>query len=202
MSTRLTMLRVLTNYTSSRSLLVRWMPTFLGFPVGGTLAMLLTGPVNAPIPALLGGLVAGAAIGGTQWLALRDRLPDATWWIPATALAHAIGLAAGSTMVGYQTGIAQLAIQGAVTGLALGIAQGWVLRRSLPGWPWWTLAMPVLWALGWVITTAAHVQVVQQFTNFGSLGALAFTLFSGVLLGRLLPGAQPVLAAPLPAAVG
>lgn len=191
MSTRLAMPRMFANHPLSRSFLLRWMPTFLGFPAGGSLAMLLTGPVDAPVPALLGGLLAGAAIGGAQWLALRDRLPDAAWWIPATALAHAIGLTAGSALVGYQTGMAQLAIQGLVTGLALGIAQGLVLRRSLPGWPWWTAAMPILWALGWIVTTAAQVQVEQQFSNFGSLGALAFCLLSGLLLGRLLREAAP-----------
>jgi hypothetical protein len=178
------------------------MPTFLGFPAGGALAMLLTGPVNAPLPALLGGLLAGAAIGGAQWLALRDRLPNAAWWVPATALAHAVGLAVGSALVGYQTGMAQLAIQGAVTGLALGVAQGLLLRRSLPGWPLWTLAVPFLWALGWVVTTAARVQVEQQFSNFGSLGALAFTLLSGLLLGRQLREAEraPATARPVPVA--
>ena len=159
---------------------------------------MLTGPVNAPMPALAGGLLAGVAIGAAQWLALRDRLPDAAWWIPATAIAHAVGLAVGSALVGYQTGMAQLAIQGAVTGLALGIAQGLVLRRSVPGWPWWTLAMPFLWALGWVVTTAAQVQVEQQFSNFGALGALAFTLLSGLLLARLLRDAAM---SPAPAGV-
>ncbi len=199
MSTRLALPRMFANYPLSRSFVLRWMPTFLGFPASGSLAMLLTGSVNAPLPALLGGLLAGAAIGSAQWLALRDHLPEAAWWIPATALAHAVGLAVGSALVGYQTGMAQLAIQGAVTGLALGVAQGLVLRRSLPGWPSWTLAMPFMWALGWVITTAAQVQVEQQFTNFGSLGALAFTLLSGLLLGRLLREAQPS-AHPAPAA--
>ncbi len=200
MSTRLSMPRFAASQAMSRSFLVRWMPTFLGFPAGGALTILLTGPVDAPLPALLGGLLAGGIVGGAQWLALRDRLPDAAWWIPATALAHAAGLTAGSALVGYQTGMAQLAVQGAVTGLALGIAQGLLLRRSLPGWAWWTLAMPVLWALGWVVTTAAQVQVEQQFTNFGALGALAFTLLSGLLLGRLLRCEKPAQSAPLAAA--
>lgn len=186
MSTRLAMPRVFSNRPLSRSFLFRWMPTFLGFPAGGALAIVLTGPVNAPVPALLGGLLAGIVIGAAQWLALRDRLQDAAWWIPATAVAHAVGLAVGSALVGYQTSMAQLAIQGAVTGLALGIAQGLVLRRSVLGWPWWTLAMPFLWALGWVVTTAAQVQVDRQFSNYGALGALAFTLLSGLLLSRLL----------------
>ena len=196
MSSRLTLPRLFSGRPLSRSFLLRWMPTFLGFPAGGSLAMVLTGPVNAAAPALAGGLLAGVAIGVAQWLALRDRLPDATWWIPATAIAHAIGLVAGSALVAYQTGMAQLALQGAVTGLALGIAQGLVLRRSVAGWPWWSLAMPFLWALGWVVTTAAQVQVERQFSNFGSLGALVFTLLSGLLLSRLLRDADTTSVSP------
>ncbi|MDQ2655168.1 MAG: hypothetical protein M3Z20_19220 [Chloroflexota bacterium] len=97
MSTRLTMPRMFADHPMSRSLLLRWMPTFLGFPAGGA------------------------------------------------------------------------------------------------------LAMPILWALGWVVTTAAQVQVTQQFTNFG---ALAFTLLSGLLPGRLLRDAQPApsIVHPVPAA--
>ncbi|MFT4039982.1 MAG: hypothetical protein QM692_17520 [Thermomicrobiales bacterium] len=186
MSARLSLPRLFAPRATPRPFVVRWLPTFLGFPAGGTLAMLLTGPVDAPLPALLGGALAGAAIGGAQWLALRGRLPQAGWWVPATALGHALGLAAGSALVGYQTGLAPLAVQGAVTGLALGIAQGLTLRRSLPGWLWWMAAMPLLWALGWIVTTAAGVQVERQFTNFGSLGAIAVTLLGGLLLGRLL----------------
>jgi hypothetical protein len=56
--------------------------------------------------------------------------------------------------------------------------------------------MPFLWALGWVVTTAAQVQVEQQFSNFGSLGALAFTLLSGLLLSRLLRDATITSASP------
>ena len=198
MSSRLALPRLFSGLPPSRSFLLRWMPTFLGFPAGGSLAMVLTGPVDAPAPALAGGLLAGVAIGAAQWLALRDRLPDATWWIPATAIAHAIGLVAGSALVAYQTGMAQLALQGAVTGLALGIAQGLVLRRSVAGWPWWSLAMAFLWALGWVVTTAAQVQVERQFSNFGSLGALVFTLLSGLLLSRLLRNAGTTSVSPEP----
>lgn len=200
MSSRLATPRDIASHPLSHSFLLRWMPTFFGFPAGGTLAMLVTGQVDAPLPALAGGLLAGIAIGGAQWLSLRDRLPESGWWVPATAIAHALGLAIGTSLVGYQTGIAQLAIQGAVTGLALGIAQGLVLQRSMTRWLWWTLAMPILWALGWVVTTTARIQVEQQFSNFGALGALAFTLLSGLLLGRLVHDAQPessiVLTAP------
>jgi len=147
--------------------------------------MVTVGAFSSPATALIGGLLAGAALGAVQWLALRNRLPGMAW-IPATAVGQALGLAAGSALVNYQTDLASLAVQGAVMGAAIGLLQAFVLRRSLAGWFWWALAMPLLWALGWSVTTLAGVQVDQQFTNFGSLGAIVVTIFSGLLLTRLL----------------
>ena len=171
--------------TDVGSFWLRWAPTFLGFPLGGTLGMVTVGAVSSPATALVGGLLAGAALGAVQWLALRNRLPGIAW-IPATAVGQALGLAAGSALVNYQTDLGSLAVQGAVMGAAIGLLQAFVLRRSLAGWFWWALAMPLLWALGWSVTTLAGVQVDQQFTNFGSLGAIVVTIFSGLLLTRLL----------------
>jgi hypothetical protein len=54
--------------------------------------------------------------------------------------------------------------------------------------------MPVLWALGWTVTTAAGVDVERQYAVFGALGAITFMALSGVLLDRLraaTPSAQP-----------
>ncbi len=178
-------LRSFLSRTDSASFWLRWAPTFLGFPLGGTLGMVTVGAVSSPVTALVGGLLAGAALGAVQWLALRNRLPGMAW-IPATAGGQALGLASGSALVNYQTDLASLAVQGAVMGAAIGLLQAFVLRRSLAGWFWWALAMPLLWALGWSVTTLAGVQVDQQFTNFGSLGAIVVTIFSGLLLTRLL----------------
>ena len=171
--------------TDAGSFWLRWAPTFLGFPLGGTLGMVTVGAVSSPATALVGGLLAGAALGAVQWLALRNRLPGIAW-IPATAVGQALGLAAGSALVNYQTDLGSLAVQGAVMGAVIGLLQAFVLRRSLAGWFWWALAMPLLWALGWSVTTLAGVQVDQQFTNFGSLGAIVVTILSGLLLTRLL----------------
>ncbi len=66
MSTGLAVPHFIASLAMSRSFLVRWMPTFLGFPAGGALTTLLTGPVNAPLPAMHGGLLAGVVIGGAQ----------------------------------------------------------------------------------------------------------------------------------------
>ena len=50
--------------------LLRWLPTFLAFPLGGFLSLLIFGSSASPLTALGGGVIVGAAIGGAQWLAL------------------------------------------------------------------------------------------------------------------------------------
>lgn len=181
---------------------LRWLPTFVGFIGGGALALAVTGPVDALPAAVGGGALSGAVIGAAQWLALRGRLARAEWWTPATAVGQAVGLAAGATVVGYGTGLQELAIQGAVTGLGVGILQSLVLRPQVTTWFWWALTMPPLWALGWVVTTAAGIDVDQRFTNFGASGAIVVTVLSGLLLTLLLRAPRPVAAVALPVVGG
>jgi undecaprenyl-diphosphatase len=86
--------------------------------------------------------------------------------------------------VGYGTGIRELACRGRHRP-AVGALQALVLRPSVPGWFWWALAAPPLWALGWLATWAGRIDVDRQFFNFGAYGAIAFTVLGGVLLARL-----------------
>jgi hypothetical protein len=188
--------------STARGLWLRWLPTFLGFPAGGLIALAVLGQVSSLTTALAGGAVAGAVLGAAQWLALRGRLSKTEWWIPATAIGQAVGLAAGTAVVGYRTGLQDLAIQGAITGLGVGILQAVVLRPHIATWFWWAIAMPPLWALGWIVTTAAGIGVDQRFTNFGASGAIVVTILSGLLLVQLLRAprlidveAQPAVAA-------
>ena len=50
----------------------------------------------------------------------------------------------------------------------------------------WAVAVPVLWSLGWVVTTLAGVAVDEQFTVFGATGAVTVTALLGILLQQLL----------------
>jgi hypothetical protein len=52
----------------------------------------------------------------------------------------------------------------------------------------WAAALPLLWALGWTVTTLAIVTVDEQFTVFGATGAVTFCALSGLLLYIILPG--------------
>jgi hypothetical protein len=182
-----------------RGFWLRWLPTFVGFIAGGALATAASGRLDSLAAAVVGGALAGAVIGGGQWLVLRRLLPGAAWWIVATAVGQAAGLAVGAALVGYETGPGDLAVQGAVTGLAIGALQALVLRRGGANGLWWALAMPPLWAVGWLATWAGRIDVDQQFFNFGAYGAIAFTVLSGVLLVRLLRIPRSGGAAPRPA---
>jgi hypothetical protein len=166
--------------------LLRWFLTFIGFIAGGAVATAVSGRLDSLAAALVGGALAGAVIGGGQWLVLRRVLPGAAWWIGATAVGQALGLALGAALVDYGTDPRDLAIQGVITGLATGALQAIVLRRGGVAGLWWALAMCPLWALGWIVTWAAGIDVDQQFYNFGASGSIVFTLLSGLLLIRLL----------------
>jgi hypothetical protein len=173
-----------------------WTAGFLAFPIAGVLAEALTGRINDFSSAVIGGMVAGAVIGTGQWLVAR-RLLDPRTWIPATALAMGIGLAVGAWVVGYGTSLGELALMGAITGIPLGAAQAYLLRDRVANAWVWAAAMPLLWALGWTVTTAGGIDVDQQFAVFGAYGAITFMALSGVLLDRLR-ATTPVAPAPQP----
>ncbi|HSO56270.1 MAG TPA: hypothetical protein VL330_26805 [Actinomycetes bacterium] len=170
-----------------------WLAGFLSFPIAGVAAGAVAGRIDDAGSALLGGLVAGAVIGTGQWLVARHLLDPRTW-IPATAVAMSIGLAIGAWVVGYGTSLGELALMGFITGIPLGAAQAYLLRDRLASAWVWAVAMPLLWALGWTVTTAAGIDVERQYAVFGSLGAITFMALSGVLLDRLraaTPSTQP-----------
>jgi hypothetical protein len=51
--------------------------------------------------------------------------------------------------------------------------------------------MPLLWALGWTVSTFIGVSVDNQFAVFGASGAITFMALSGVLLDRLRAATNP-----------
>jgi hypothetical protein len=156
--------------------------SFLGFPIGGYASYLLIGPVDSLIPSLVGGLLTGAVLGAVQAWALGRSRPSATRWVIATALGLMVGLGVGSAVVGYQTTLTALVVQGAVTGLAVGAAQAVVLAprlgRTALAWP---AALTIIWAVGWAVMYAFGIQVEEQFTVFGSSGAVVVTALTAAL---------------------
>jgi hypothetical protein len=174
---------------SRRQVLLTWLiwtAGFLAFPVAGVAGTAVAGRVDSPLAALTGGAVAGLVIGAGQALVSRRRL-DPRRWIPATIAGMGIGLLLGATAVGYRTSLASLALMGAITGVALGVAQTLALPRTNRRRWAWAAAMPALWALGWTVTTLGGIDVDLQFTNFGAYGALTFSALSGLLLQIIAP---------------
>jgi hypothetical protein len=174
-----------------------WTAGFLAFPVAGLAAEAAAGRIDDAVSALVGGLVSGAVIGTGQWLVARRLLGDPRAWIPATAGAMGIGLLVGAWAVGYGTSLGELALMGVITGIPLGAAQAYLLRGRVANAWVWAVAVPLLWALGWTVTTATGVDVERQYANFGALGAITFTALSGIVLDRLR-AATPAAPSPQP----
>jgi hypothetical protein len=166
-----------------------WVGVALAFPIAGLIGGAVSGPVDAPLAALIGGALTGAGLGAAEWLAARDRFGKGWIWIAASAMGYGAGLLLGAAAVGYDTDIGSLAAMGAISGLVLGAIQGVALleqgRRRLA--VAWAAAMPFLLALGWLATTLIGVDVDQQFTVFGAMGAVVFMLLSGLVLARFSP---------------
>jgi hypothetical protein len=163
-----------------------WTAGFLAFPLAGLAGTAVAGRVDSPLSALTGGAVTGLVLGTGQALLSRRRL-DLRRWAPATAVGMGIGLLLGAAAVGYDTSLTNLAVMGAVTGIPLGVAQTAALPRHTRNRWIWAAAMPVLWALGWTVTTLGGIHVDQQFTIFGAYGAVTFSALSGLLLHQLVP---------------
>ena len=154
----------------------------LAFPLGGLLGWAVGGHVDGVVPALIGGALTGAAVGLAEWwLFLRRDLAMGPVWIPATGIALAVGLSLGSAVVGYETDRGSLATMAAISGAAVGIVQGLLLRKSFSLWWLWMIAMPAMWALAWVVTDAAGIDGSNQFTVFGASGSVVFGVLAGLL---------------------
>jgi uncharacterized membrane protein len=157
-----------------------WTAGFVAFFIGGALATGATGRINDAGSALLGGLVVGAVIGTGQWLVARRLL-------------------VGAWVVSYGTSLSELALMGFITGIPLGAAQAYLLRDRLANAWVWAAAVPLLWALGWTVSTFIGVSVDNQFAVFGASGAITFMALSGIVLDRLRAATSPAVP-PLPLA--
>jgi len=163
-----------------------WIVAILvSLPIAGYIADLVVDGVDSVGAALAGGLIVGAIVGAAEWFVLRQRV---SWlWIPATIAGMAVGLIAGAALVDYGIGRGDLALMGAVTGLAVGTMQALVLARDrIPGAVGWAVANPPAWALGWIVSSyVISRNIDERFAIFGASGALVFGLLTWLLLARL-----------------
>jgi hypothetical protein len=165
-----------------------WFIAFVGFPIGGTLAKILVGPVSNPVTAALAGAITGAALGLVQWLLLRQQSSVSMVWILATSLGMAIGLSLSVALLGSEMN--NLLWRALVTGLCVGFAQALIIRFDLS----LSTAQAVVWlttislgfVLGWFITRSVGVDLSPKWSVFGSTGAWAFQILTGTIMFFLL----------------
>jgi hypothetical protein len=139
---------------------------------------------------VIGGAATGVVIGLAQWLALRRRVALTPWWIAATALGMGTGLALGIALLGIDTAGSTLPLRGLVTGAGIGIAQFALLYGGTTRAFVWPLVVAGGWAIGWLVTRAAGVDLALNWSVFGSAGALTFQLLTGFALAWMLPQAR------------
>lgn len=161
-----------------------WMLTALAIPPSGYIGWLIAGHVDSASAAALAGVVTGAVFGLGQWLLLRRRGVTLRW-VAATAVAFGIGLTVGGALVGFETDRVSLAVMGAVSGLAVGIAQARAVRSAMSSVLTWGGTTGALWALGWIISSFV-IDPADQWPIFGASGAIVVTLVQSTFIERVL----------------
>ena len=169
--------------TSRRFL--RWLPTFLAFPLGGLAAITVVGPTDSPASGLATGAILGTVLGGAQWLALRSCGVGRSWWA-ATTIATAVATALSVLVIGPGTSTGDLVLRGAITGLALGASQAAAVRTTWARGLGWTAIVAAAWAGAWFLTLQVIVDPERGYVGFGASGALAATIVTGLALPVVL----------------
>jgi hypothetical protein len=167
---------------------VWWMLAFLGFPLGGWLALVVVGSVGGAVSGALGGALAGAVIGAAQWSVLRRYMRVGPEWIVATTVGVAIGGALGALVTGAGTGIGALLITGLATGVAVGLLQWLVVRERLLLASLWPPVVAIAWPVGWTVTWTFGIDVERGYYVFGATGALVFAVLTGLTMLLMLRG--------------
>jgi hypothetical protein len=174
-----------------------WILATVGFPIGGFLGHLVAGPAATVPAALISGLIAGACIGLAQALALGLRSEGLGLWVAATSIGLGIALAGVTAAIGQIETTTEAIGLGAVSGLAVGVAQAALLMRRRVANAWvWIVAAGIAWAVGWLITSSVGVALAPGWPVFGLAGAIVSQIITGVEIWRL----GPSLGAPAPQA--
>lgn len=167
-------------------LLLRWVPTFLAFPIGGLLAKLIFGSANSVIRSVGGGLIVGLVVGLFQFFALK-KYGISTSWVVATAIAVTVAALANSYVFSFKFDTASLVGSGLVTGLLVGLGQALSQTKEVKFLLLWTLCTTIAWSVAWFITSKVIVDPEAQYHVYGSSGALLTTIGLGICLKFLIP---------------
>lgn len=145
-----------------------WLRWVLASSVGWALGRVLGGAAGGALGRIFGSVVGGVlsgAVGGTlvgvmQWFVLRRQIYWAGWWVWASAVGSAMGVAMDSVVrsMGVKFGGVSWMVPGGVslaaTGALVGTMQWFVLRRQVYRAGWWVVTSTVGWAVGGVVRLA------------------------------------------------
>ena len=96
-----------------------------------------------------------------------------------------VGLGIGAALVDFGTSLCDLVLQGAVPAWPSGSPRRSCSASARAPRPRLARLLTVAWAAGWAITTLIGIEVDQQFTVFGSGGALTVAALTFVLPAAL-----------------
>jgi hypothetical protein len=120
----------------------------------------------------------GITIGIFQWLVIRSYLPNAKYWIPATATGYLLSalifaLANSDPTRLLRTELLNNMILFGLMGFVIGVSQWWVLRRHYERSGLWVLASTFgFLSILWLVVDPAHSQIELQIRS-GIVGASA-----------------------------
>jgi hypothetical protein len=172
---------------TGRMVLLRWLVATAGFPIGGFVGHAIAGPAATVFAALIGGLIAGAIIGVGQAGALALSPRAIGIWAGATAAGLAVPLIAVTALIGQIDTTFDAVLLGALSGLAIGAGQAFLLGREGVGNAWmWVAGSAIAWAAGWLVTTAIGVSLTAGWPVYGLSGALVSQVITGVVLWKVM----------------
>lgn len=127
----------------------------MGFAVAAVVLWTIgsAGAVHSSLAPVVVFAVGGGVAGIMQWFLLRRHIPQAGWWVLASAL--------GGALAGSVSDVGIPPVSFAVVGTVAGIMQWFVLRRCIPQAGWWVVASTVGWAVGFPVVDAVSSPVRQ-----------------------------------------
>ena len=167
-------------------LFIRWVPTFLAFPIGGAIAKIAFGGANTLGKSIGGGVIVGVTVGLIQFIAL-SKYGITTFWIAATAIATVVAATINAFVFSFMFDSFSLTGSGLIAGLLVGAAQALSQSRDVKFLIVWTLSTGVAWSLAWFVTSKVIVDPEAQYQIFGSSGSLVATVGLGFVLKSALP---------------
>lgn len=150
------------------------------------------------------GMLIGALIGASQWMYLRWRIREASWWIPATALGWGLGLPCALLLNMWAGFRISALMYGVVIGSAVGLGQWLLLKRwTVPAARWILIsivALPIgMTLVGYMdaqvgVRSAVAWEQMRWGTAFsGGIAGVFVGLLTGVTLLVLLSRRREVV---------